>query len=55
MLGPLQDNGGPIETMLPEAGSPAIDALDSKLLCRRPDQRGTSRGVPCDIGAADTP
>ncbi|MFC3615999.1 choice-of-anchor Q domain-containing protein, partial [Lutimaribacter marinistellae] len=31
-LGPLQDNGGPVQTMLPQAGSPLIDAGDDSLL-----------------------
>ena len=26
-LGPLQDNGGPTETHLPEPGSPVVDAI----------------------------
>jgi hypothetical protein len=55
LLGPLQDNGGPTETMLPQPGSPAIDAIDSARLCAPPDQRGVERGRPCDVGAVDTP
>jgi hypothetical protein len=54
-LGPLEDNGGPTETMLPQPGSPAIDAIESRRLCSPRDQRGTARGRPCDIGAVDTP
>ena len=52
-LGPLADNGGPIEThaLLPP-GSPAIDAGDDAL-CPSTDQRGVTRpqGTQCDIGA----
>lgn len=55
LLGPLQDNGGPTPTMLPGVGSPAIDALDKMRFCGQPDQRGNPRGLPCDIGAVDTP
>ena len=52
MLGPLQDNGGPIETHALLADSPAIDmALIAN--CPATDQRGVSRpqGAGCDIGA----
>ena len=52
LLGPLQDNGGPTQTLALLVGSPAIDAA---LLanCPATDQRGISRpqGVGCDIGA----
>ena len=54
MLGPLADNGGPTQTMLPQPGSPALDAM-----CRvnepAADQRGISRpqGAGCDIGAVE--
>ncbi len=43
MLGPLQDNGGPTETMALLPGSPAIDAGDSFGLST--DQRGEPRPV----------
>jgi Divergent InlB B-repeat domain len=43
LLGPLQDNGGPTETMAPAAGSPAIDAGDS--FGETTDQRGDPRPV----------
>ena len=36
MLGPLQDNGGPTLTHALLTGSPAIDAGDPRLPCRRP-------------------
>jgi len=57
-LGPLQDNGGPTETMALLMGSKAIDAgNDAK--CDATDQRGYGRPddgdgdtfVQCDIGA----
>src|SRR5581483_5022479 len=53
-LGPLQDNGGPTPTMLPAAGSPAVDAGDDAL-CPATDQRGVTRpqGAHCDIGAVE--
>jgi hypothetical protein len=43
LLGPLQDNGGPTETMAPAAGSPAIDAGSE--LGETTDQRGDPRPV----------
>ena len=52
MLGPLQDNGGPVQTLALEAGSPAIDSgTDSG--CPETDGRGVLRpaGAACDIGA----
>ena len=53
MLGPLQYNGGPTETMMPLKGSPAINAGLSSTLST--DQRGfprpTGNGVPSDLGA----
>ena len=51
MLGPLQDNGGPTQTMSLLPGSPAIDAGAGQ--CDASDQRGVSRpqGLVCDIGA----
>jgi hypothetical protein len=52
MLGPLQPNGGPTETMALQTGSPAIDAGGT---CPAGDngidQRGFHRDTPCDIGA----
>jgi hypothetical protein len=55
-LGPLQNNGGPTETMAPQPGSVAIrggevncpDALGNPL---PDDQRGLPRPLVCDIGA----
>ena len=56
LLGPLQDNGGPTRTMLPQTGSPAIDAGDADLNPSSPrDQRGFVRGVgrKTDLGAVE--
>jgi len=57
LLGPLGEYGGPTPTMIPGAGSPAIDAGKE---CAAQDQRGHTRPTPagpCDIGAieADAP
>jgi hypothetical protein len=51
-LGPLQNNGGPTQTMLPLPGSPLLGAGDASL-APTTDQRGLSRptGGPTDIGA----
>jgi hypothetical protein len=43
LLGPLQDNGGPTETLAPAAGSPAIDAGSG--FGETTDQRGDPRPV----------
>lgn len=63
-LGPLQDNGGPTQTLALLPGSPAIDAgnpngctdPDGNVLAT--DQRGAPRAVAgdarCDIGAYET-
>jgi hypothetical protein len=53
MLGPLQDNGGPTQTIAPLVGSPAID--QGKSFGLTADQRGRLRpfdfpGVPNAIG-----
>jgi hypothetical protein len=52
LLGPLQNNGGPTDTMALQPGSPAIDAAVAAN-CPPTDQRGVSRpqGAGCDIGA----
>jgi hypothetical protein len=54
MLGPLQDNGGPTETMAPLAGSPLLNAGDITLI--QPgittDQRGLDR-VDSETGLVD--
>ena len=53
-LGPLQDNGGPTETLAIAAGSPAVDGIPGGTGgCPATDQRGVRRpqGRACDIGA----
>jgi len=54
MLGPLQNNGGPTQTMRPLAGSAAIDlpgVSGAPLL----DQRGNTRNGNPDAGACEGP
>lgn len=59
-LGPLADNGGPTNTHMPVAASPAIDG-GSAAACAETDQRGTLRPrdgnadstAHCDIGAVE--
>lgn len=53
-LGPLQDNGGPTLTHLPDPGSPVIDA--GGLICPATDQRGIPRpnDAGFDLGAVET-
>jgi predicted outer membrane repeat protein len=55
-LGPLQNNGGQMDTMALLAGSPAIDKADSTG-CPSTDEIGTTRpqGPACDIGAYEVP
>jgi hypothetical protein len=50
LLGPLGDNGGPTETMIPAAGSPAQGAGSD---CPDTDQRGQSRAATCTSGAVE--
>jgi hypothetical protein len=55
-LGSLADNGGPTPTMLPGAGSAAIDRVPSSGSgCPASDQRGVGRpqGPGCDAGAVE--
>jgi hypothetical protein len=58
-LGPLQDNGGPTETMMLGPGSAAIEAGNDEICAATPvdglDQRGVTRpqGLHCDIGAVE--
>lgn len=54
LLGPLTDNGGATPTMLPAAGSAAVDA-GTNTGCPATDQRGIERpqGPQCDIGAVE--
>ncbi len=54
-LGPLQDNGGPTQTMAPASTSAAINVADCTLSTTE-DQRGVARptsGTSCDIGAVE--
>jgi hypothetical protein len=63
MLGALGDNGGPTPTMLPQTGSPLIDAIPNAACQTDPapgvttDQRALPRpeqaGGLCDIGAVE--
>ena len=55
-LGPLQGNGGPTDTMLPNMGSPAINGADPAATLAE-DQRGYSRpgmNASRDIGSVET-
>lgn len=60
LLGPLQDNGGSTPTLLPYAGSPAIDQIPPDRCAAATDQRGQPRPADggtgrayCDIGAVE--
>ena len=56
LLGPLANNGGPTPTMMPQFGSPAIDAADPSIAAGlATDQRGYPRvaGPEPDIGAVE--
>jgi hypothetical protein len=52
LVGPLQDNGGPVETEALPADSPAVNAATNSG-CPKTDARGVARpqGPACDIGA----
>lgn len=54
LLAVLADNGGPTLTMLPQAASPAVDAIACTNVPAL-DQRGVARpqGAQCDIGAVE--
>lgn len=53
LLGPLGDNGGPTETMLPSSSSPARNAGSG---CPAVDQRGETRSTTsCTSGAVEVP
>ncbi len=57
LLGPLQNNGGLTETLLPEAGSGAIGLVPVGACSVHEDQRGFTRpgnGSSCDAGAVET-
>ena len=53
LLGPLQENGGPTQTMALSPGSPAIGVAKLPPDNNRPttDQRGAYRLLPSDLGA----
>jgi len=59
-LAPLAANGGPTQTLLPLAGSPAIDAVAAASCIPPTDQRGYARPDEsadkgaCDVGAAES-
>ena len=60
LLGPLAANGGPTQTVLPQAGSPVLDRIPvgTAGLCdgtTTTDQRGSVRphGSACDAGAVE--
>ena len=56
LLGALANNGGPTQTMLPQPGSPLIDAIQPISECQVDvDQRGVSRPQikGCDTGAVE--
>jgi lactocepin len=57
LLGPLQDNGGAVETHALLQGSPAIDAIPATACAVTVDARGVARpkGAGCDIGAYEAP
>jgi hypothetical protein len=54
LLGALDSNGGPTQTMLPMRGSPLIDGVGGSD-CPMSDQRDVARpqGASCDIGAVE--
>lgn len=54
LLGGLASNGGSTQTILPGAGSPAINAYTGGT-CTGTDQRGVARpqGASCDIGSVE--
>ena len=49
-LGPLQDNGGPTETCMPDTTSPALGRGSD---CPETDQRGEPRAQNCTSGAVE--
>jgi parallel beta-helix repeat protein len=55
LLGALANNGGPTQTLLPQAGSPLLDVVPPAACVLTLDQRGITRpqGTGCDIGAVE--
>jgi CSLREA domain-containing protein len=55
LLGPLAANGGPTQTQVPGAGSPALDTIPTGGPCPISDQRGMLRPTTgnCDRGAVE--
>lgn len=63
LLGPLENNGGPTDTMVPALGSAAIDAGDDAICAAAVDSGGAGgddqrsvirpQGRHCDIGAVE--
>jgi len=55
LLGAIADNGGPTKTLLPQPGSPLIDAVAVDRCALATDQRGAPRpsGAGCDVGAVE--
>lgn len=54
LLQPQANNGGPTQTFMPKAGSPAINN-GTNIGCPATDQRGASRpfGPACDVGSVE--
>jgi CSLREA domain-containing protein len=60
LLGTLDNNGGPTQTVAPQTGSPLIDNFNATI-CGATDQRGAARpqdgdgntSILCDIGAVE--
>jgi CSLREA domain-containing protein len=55
LLSPLQDNGGPTLTHIPDKDSQAVDAIPAGSCAVSVDQRGITRpyGDGCDIGSCE--
>ena len=55
LLGAIADNGGPTRTLLPQPGSPLIDAVPVGRCAVANDQRDAPRpaGPGCDVGAVE--
>jgi hypothetical protein len=52
LMGQLRDNGGPVNTIAPQGGSPALRAGTS---CPSTDARGEPRSNACTLGAYESP